>query len=84
MPLKRERTVDPAGPSASGLGGTVTKLAYRIPEVVEATGLSRSVLYEDMAAGRLAFVKRGRSRLVLADDLARYLDSLSSQPLPAA
>lgn len=60
------------------------KLAYRIGEAVEATGLSRTALYEEMAAGRLEFVKHGRSRLILASALDRFLGTLTADGRPAA
>lgn len=52
------------------------KLAYSIDEAVAATSISRSVIYEDIAAGRLTALKRGRSTIILAADLAAYLAAL--------
>ena len=52
------------------------KLAYSIREAVAAGGGSRTKLYEAIAAGTLKARKRGRSTVILAADLARYLESL--------
>ncbi len=52
------------------------KLAYSIREAVAAGGGSRTKLYEAIAAGTLKARKRGRSTVILAADLALYLESL--------
>ena len=52
------------------------KLAYSIREAVEAGGGSRSTVYEAIKSGALKARKRGRSTVILAADLARYLESL--------
>ena len=52
------------------------KLAYSIREAVEAGAGSRTKLYEAIAAGTLKARKRGRSTVILAADLAQYLESL--------
>lgn len=49
------------------------KLAYRIDEAVKASGLGRSFLYERMADGSLKSIKIGGRRLILKDDLLRFL-----------
>lgn len=56
----------------------MSKLAYSIKEAVEATGISRAALYQDIAAGKLATRKRGASTIILADDLNAYLAALPS------
>ncbi len=52
------------------------KLAYSIKEAVAAGAGSRTKLYESIAAGTLRARKRGRSTVILAADLARYLEGL--------
>ena len=52
------------------------KKAYTIREAVEAGAGSRSVIYENIKSGALKARKRGRSTVILADDLAQYLESL--------
>ena len=54
----------------------VTKLAYTIPEVVEATGICRTLIYQDIVAGRLVARKRGSKTIVLNADLVAFLDAL--------
>lgn len=50
------------------------RLSVSVDDAAEMTGLSRSNLYERMAAGQLRFVKLGARRLVLVSDLhARLL-----------
>lgn len=54
----------------------VEKLALSIPEAVAASGFSRSSLYEEIGAGRLRAVKRGRRVAILSDDFRAWLKSL--------
>ncbi|UDF03280.1 helix-turn-helix domain-containing protein [Asticcacaulis sp. AND118] len=49
------------------------KLAYRIDEAVKASGLGRSFLYERLADGSLKSVKIGKCRLIMRDELLRFL-----------
>jgi hypothetical protein len=43
---------------------TVKKAGWRIPEYKHATGLSRSTIYNLLAAGEIESVKRGASRII--------------------
>ncbi len=52
------------------------KLAFTIPEAVEAGAGSRTVVYEAIQSGALKARRRGRSTVILAADLAQYLESL--------
>lgn len=58
--------------TASGL----PKLAFTISEAVEASGIGRNSLYQEIAAGRLPARKRGRTTLILVADLESYLAAL--------
>jgi excisionase family DNA binding protein len=49
------------------------KLAYRIDEVVKASGLGRTSIYELIKEGRLQSLKVGGRRLVVADSLRQLL-----------
>jgi excisionase family DNA binding protein len=49
------------------------KLAYSIPEVVQLTGLSRDLLYDEMNAGRLAFRKIGQRRIITRQAIETFL-----------
>jgi excisionase family DNA binding protein len=51
------------------------KLAVSIREAVDTSSMSRAFLYEAMRAGELAFLKIGRRRLILVDDLQAWLAS---------
>ena len=52
------------------------KMAFTIREAVETGAGSRSVVYEAIKSGALKARKRGRSTVILAADLAQYLESL--------
>jgi len=63
---------------------TVEKLALRIPEVVEACGIGRTRLYEEIRAGRLEVLHVGRRTIVTAAALREYLDLLRAEQVPHA
>jgi hypothetical protein len=50
------------------------RLACSIEDAVTASGLSRSGLYEAMAAGQLEYLKHGRRRLIRVPSLLKMLD----------
>lgn len=50
--------------------------AYSVKEAVAAIGISRTKLYDEMRAKRLSARKIGKRRVILADEIARYLASL--------
>lgn len=52
------------------------KLAYRIDEAVAATGIGKSKLYLEIAAGRLKIRKLGSRTLILKADLEAWLAAL--------
>jgi hypothetical protein len=52
------------------------KLAYSMEEAAESTSISKSALYEDIAAGLLTPKKRGARTVIPADELTRYLNAL--------
>ena len=52
------------------------KLAYRLEEAAEATGLSRETLYRRIAEGKLTAKKDGRLTVIEADEIRRYLSAL--------
>ena len=58
-------------------GPTQTEpLAVNIPETSRITGWSRSVIYRDLAAGKLRAVKSGTRTLILMDSIRQRLASL--------
>jgi predicted DNA-binding transcriptional regulator AlpA len=56
------------------------KLAYTIPELSQTSGISRSKIYEEMAAGRLESRFAGKRRLVLRDAAIAWLGALPRAP----
>lgn len=55
------------------------RLAHSITEAARLSGLSKSTLYLEMAAGRLRFRKLGTRRLILATDLEAFLRGLPGE-----
>ncbi len=55
------------------------RLMLSLPEACEATGLNRTALYAEMAAGRLRGVKVGNRRFFPRDELVEYVDRLRSE-----
>jgi len=49
------------------------RLAYSVDEAAAITGLSRDLLYDQMRAGRLAYVKVGRRRIITRQHLEAFL-----------
>jgi Helix-turn-helix domain len=52
------------------------KLGYSIDEAVDASGSSRTEIYEAIKGGQLKARKRGRRTIILDDDLRDYLRRL--------
>ena len=49
-------------------------VAYRVPRAAEVSGLSRSMLYQLMKEGQLAYVKVRRRRLIADNDLRALIE----------
>jgi excisionase family DNA binding protein len=56
-----------------------TPVMYRISDVVRLTRLSRSVIYEQIKAGRLRTVKQGTATLITAAALDDYVKLLEKE-----
>ena len=54
----------------------VEPYAYTVSEAAEVSGVSRSTLYRAMGAGKLEARKCGRTTLIFADELKRWLEAL--------
>lgn len=52
---------------------------YKIPEAMLLLSMSRSVIYEQIRAGRLRTVTQGRSRLVPVKAITDYVELLLSE-----
>ena len=52
------------------------KMAFTIPEAVKEGAGGRTAIYEAIKSGKLKARKRGRSTIILAADLSRYLENL--------
>jgi excisionase family DNA binding protein len=55
------------------------KLAYQIPEAVNVSGIGRTTLYREMAAGRLESIAVGRRRLIPRAALEEYIERLRAE-----
>jgi excisionase family DNA binding protein len=58
--------------------GPVDRLAYSVDEAAAVTGLSRDLLYDQMRAGRLAYLKVGRRRIITRQHLEAFLTRAAS------
>jgi len=68
----------------SPIDPTVTPILVALPRAVAMSGMSRTALYREAAAGRLRMVKAGRATLVDYASLRALLDSLPAITLKHA
>ena len=54
------------------------RLAYSVDEAAAITGLSRDLLYDQMRAGKLAYLKVGRRRIITRQHLEAFLAEAAS------
>src|SRR5262245_43916692 len=54
------------------------RLAYSVEEAAQVTGLSRDLLYDQMRAGKLAYLKVGRRRIITRQHLEAFLTQAAS------
>ena len=54
----------------------LTKLAYTVPELQQATGLGRARIYQEIKLGRLRLTKVGRRSIIRTDDARMWLANL--------
>jgi excisionase family DNA binding protein len=54
-------------------------LAISVPAAAKLAGVSRSTLYTEMAAGRLAFAKVGKRRLIPMEALLEWLQAATTE-----
>ena len=60
------------------------KIAVRIEEAVEMTGIGRASIYRAFKSGALTGRKAGSRTLILVDELRRYMESLPQTDLMTA
>ena len=65
--------------SDTGRGDVGTKALYRVSEAMRLLSLSRSVIYNQIRAGRLRSVQEGATRLIPADAIADYIALLKAE-----
>jgi excisionase family DNA binding protein len=56
-----------------------SRALYRVPEAMRLLSLSRSMVYNQIRAGRLRSVKEGNTRLIPADAIADYVALLKAE-----
>jgi excisionase family DNA binding protein len=54
------------------------RLAYSVDEAAGLTGLSRDLLYDQMRAGNLTYLKVGRRRIITRQHLEAFLTRRAS------
>ena len=52
---------------------------YRVKDAMRLLNLSRTVIYEQLRAGRLRSVQQGRARLITADAIRDYITLLKDE-----
>jgi excisionase family DNA binding protein len=57
---------------------------YHVSEAVVLLSMSRTVIYEQMRAGRLRSVHQGRARLIPATAIAEYVAPLEAETMGRA
>jgi excisionase family DNA binding protein len=60
------------------------KLAYSIDDIANLVGVGRSLLFEEIKAGRLSVKKAGRRTLVTDADLRGWLSNLPAKSVGGA
>jgi excisionase family DNA binding protein len=58
---------------------TLTPQLYRIPDAMRLLSLSRTVIYEQIRAGRLRTVHQGRACLISSTAIADYIALLETE-----
>lgn len=55
------------------------KALYRIPEAMTLLSMSRTVIYQEMRAGRLRYVRQGADRRIPAAAITEYVTLLERE-----
>ncbi len=59
--------------------GSDDRRLYRVTDAMRLLSLSRSVIYEQIRAGRLRTVRQGRTRLIPASAIDDYISLLEQE-----
>lgn len=54
----------------------MSRIAYRVNDVVDSVGIGRSTIYRAIKRGELTARKAGGRTLIMSDDLQAWLDAL--------
>lgn len=54
---------------------TEKRLALKLKDATAVAGVGETTLYEQMNSGSLPYLKVGRCRLIMTDDLQRWLEA---------
>ncbi len=65
-------------------GGLNELQLYRVKDAMRLLNLSRTVIYEQLRAGRLRSVRQGRARLITAEAIRDYITLLQNETEEAA
>lgn len=65
-----------APPDSKTPGAPLVKRAYTIDEVTHVTPFGRTTIYEEIRAGRLKALKRGKQTIITDEELTRYIAAL--------
>lgn len=74
----------PTGPGAGPGAPILTKLLYEIGEAMALLSMSRTVIYEQLNAGRLRSVWQGRARRIPAAAILDYVTLLETEATQTA
>ena len=72
-PLPARRADADAAAASRNADPPGERLAYSVAEAAFITGLSRDLLYDQMRAGKLAYLKVGRRRVITRQNLEAFL-----------
>ena len=79
--MPRTKVVSFKQPYASGI--PLSRLAYGLEDAADALGLSRSRIYELIAAGEIAACKVGKRAIIPVTELTEFLDRHRVERLPS-
>ena len=73
LPAQQADADDAANAASRNADPPGERLAYSVAEAAWVTGLSRDLLYDQMRAGKLVYLKVGRRRVITRQNLEAFL-----------